>query len=59
MVTDGHYTYTYIYTYTLIHGEHNIMYKIVKLSCYTPETNIILHVNCTSIIFLKIGIEFS
>ena len=30
MVTDGNYTY---------HAEYFIMYIIVKLLCYTPETN--------------------
>lgn len=36
MVTQGDYTY---------HGEHFIMYIIVKSPHYTPET---YHVNCTS-----------
>ena len=40
MVTDDNYTYN---------GEHCVMYKIVESLCCTPETNIILYVNYTSI----------
>lgn len=47
MVTDGDYTYC---------GEHCIMYRIVESLCCTPEMNITLYVNYTSIIhFFKLG----
>ena len=34
------------YTY---HSEHQVMHRNVELVCCTPETNITLHVNYTSI----------
>ena len=40
MVTVGDHTY---------YGEHRVMQRIVKSVCCTPETNIILYVNYTSI----------
>ena len=40
MVTDGNYTY---------YGEHFIMYVNVESLYYTPETNVILHNNYSSI----------
>jgi len=40
MVTDGDYTYS---------SEHWVVYRIVKSVCCTPETNIILYVNYTSV----------
>lgn len=40
MVTDGDYTY---------HGEHYRMHRLVESVRRTPETNIILHINFTSI----------
>ena len=39
MMTDGNYTYC---------GDHFVMFIIVKSLCCTPDTNIILHVNYTS-----------
>ena len=46
MVTDGAYTYC---------GEHCVMYRIAKLLCCMPETNIAFHANYTSIIKKKEG----
>lgn len=40
MVSDGNLTYF---------GGHFVMYPNVGSLGYTPKTNIILHVNCTSI----------
>lgn len=40
MTPDVNYTYQ---------SEHFIMYIIIESLCYTPETNIILYVNNTSI----------
>ena len=40
MGTDGKLTY---------HGDNFIIYVIIKSLCSTPETNIILHINYTSI----------
>ena len=39
-MTDGNYTY---------HGEYFIVSVKFKSVCYTPKTNIILYVNCTSV----------
>ena len=43
-MTEGEYTY---------HGEHCIMYRIVKSLCHVPKTNITLIFNYTSIINFK------